>query len=85
MYAILSKVRISLIGTMAYVAIYIAGGTAYDVSWLIDFLPAYLYPRGERKITEWLVAGVSLGGGSAWTVLKNGSFVTYSLGIMVNK
>ncbi|KDQ15854.1 hypothetical protein BOTBODRAFT_173524 [Botryobasidium botryosum FD-172 SS1] len=46
-------------------------GTARDVSFLIDFLPAYLYPLDEREIVEWAVAGVSLGGHSAWVLLKD--------------
>jgi predicted esterase len=46
-------------------------GTANDVSWLIDFLPPYLFPEDERQITEWMVAGISLGGHSTWIVLKN--------------
>ncbi|KAJ7178722.1 Alpha/Beta hydrolase protein [Mycena crocata] len=41
-------------------------GTAKDVSFLIDFIPSYLFPMGERNIVEWGVAGVSLGGHSAW-------------------
>jgi len=49
-------------------------GTARDVSYLIDFLPAYLFPRGvpgfEGDI-EWLVAGISLGGHASWIVLRN--------------
>jgi len=43
-------------------------GTARDVSFLIDFLPAYLYPLEERTIT-WGVAGISLGGHSTWLSL----------------
>ncbi|KAI3604803.1 hypothetical protein WG66_008611 [Moniliophthora roreri] len=31
-------------------------GTARDISFLIDFLPAYLFPNGETKIAEWGVA-----------------------------
>ena len=49
-----------------------AAGTAHDVSFLIDFLPAYLFPNEERTISQWLVTGISLGGHSTWIVLKNG-------------
>ncbi|KZT42247.1 hypothetical protein SISSUDRAFT_1125905 [Sistotremastrum suecicum HHB10207 ss-3] len=49
----------------------IYNGTARDVSFLIDFLPAYLYPNGERQIVEWVTAGVSLGGHATWLVLRN--------------
>ncbi|KAG8908495.1 hypothetical protein FRB99_005853 [Tulasnella sp. 403] len=47
-------------------------GAASDVSFLIDFLPAYLYPNGEREIVDWGVIGISLGGHAAWIVLKDG-------------
>jgi len=46
-------------------------GTASDVSFLIDFLPAYLLPSGAREIKEWMVAGISLGGHSTWIVLRD--------------
>ncbi|KAI0667819.1 Alpha/Beta hydrolase protein, partial [Trametes maxima] len=45
--------------------------TAADVSFLIDFLPAYLFPNDERAVGKWLVAGISLGGHATWIVLKN--------------
>jgi len=41
-------------------------GTAQDVSFLIDYLEAHLFPAGERTIVEWGVAGISLGGHSTW-------------------
>ncbi|TFK40093.1 Alpha/Beta hydrolase protein [Crucibulum laeve] len=47
----------------------IQSGTARDVSFVIDFLPAYLYPMGDRAIVEWGVAGISLGGHSTWLSL----------------
>ncbi|KAJ6577283.1 Alpha/Beta hydrolase protein [Mycena capillaripes] len=43
-------------------------GTAQDVSFVMDFLEAYLFPMGERSIVEWGVAGISLGGHSTWMV-----------------
>ncbi|KAK7678524.1 hypothetical protein QCA50_018396 [Cerrena zonata] len=46
-------------------------GSAQDVSFLIDFLPAFLYPNGEMSIQQWSVSGVSLGGHSAWITLRN--------------
>lgn len=52
-------------------------GTARDVSFLIDFLPAYLYPDGERQIKQWGVIGVSLGGHSTWIALKDGRCFAY--------
>lgn len=36
------------------------------MSFLIDFLPSFLYPNDERTIIEWGVAGISLGGHSTW-------------------
>lgn len=47
-------------------------GTARDVSFLIDFLPSFLYPNDERTIIEWGVAGISLGGHSTWIGLCTG-------------
>jgi len=48
------------------------GGTAADVSFLIDFLPAYLFPMDDRSIYVWGVAGKSLGGHSTWLILAHG-------------
>ncbi|TFY72055.1 hypothetical protein EVG20_g976 [Dentipellis fragilis] len=45
-------------------------GSARDVSFVIDFLPLYLFPHGERTIVEWAVAGTSLGAQAVWLVLK---------------
>ena len=50
-------------------------GTANDVSFLIDYLPAYLFPLGERTVDRWGVAGISLGGHSAWILLGGGEIV----------
>ncbi|KAG5637968.1 hypothetical protein H0H81_002412 [Sphagnurus paluster] len=42
-------------------------GTARDVTLLIDFLPAFLYPDDKpHPIVEWGVAGISLGGHATW-------------------
>ena len=30
-----------------------------DVSFLIDFLPAFLFPAGERTITDFFISGQS--------------------------
>ncbi|BFZ53266.1 hypothetical protein PYCC9005_000289 [Savitreella phatthalungensis] len=46
-------------------------GTAQDCSLLIDYLPSYLFPRGQRRIVEWACAGISLGGHATWLVLSN--------------
>ena len=50
-----------------------AVGTARDISFVIDFLPAYLFPNEERSIAEWAVAGISLGGQTMWLVFKDGA------------
>ncbi|PKX91585.1 uncharacterized protein P174DRAFT_491878 [Aspergillus novofumigatus IBT 16806] len=44
-------------------------GTARDVSLLMDYLPAYVFPQGERTISKHMVLGVSLGGHAAWSCL----------------
>ncbi|THH16654.1 hypothetical protein EW146_g4015 [Bondarzewia mesenterica] len=46
-------------------------GTARDISFLIDFLPSYLFPNDENTIVTWAVAGISLGGHSTWLALRN--------------
>jgi hypothetical protein len=46
-------------------------GTSQDVSFLVDFLPSYLFPHDERTIARWAVTGKSLGGHAAWHVLAN--------------
>ncbi|THH27500.1 hypothetical protein EUX98_g6690 [Antrodiella citrinella] len=45
-------------------------GTSRDVSFLIDFLPSYLYPSKEKTVSQWLIAGISLGGHSTWISLR---------------
>ncbi|KAG8880977.1 hypothetical protein FRB97_000301 [Tulasnella sp. 331] len=57
-------------------------GTSRDVSFLIDFLPAYVFPNGEREIIDWGVIGVSLGGHSTWTVLMEDTRVTMGVPII---
>ncbi|KAG9034912.1 hypothetical protein FS837_002085 [Tulasnella sp. UAMH 9824] len=56
-------------------------GAAKDISFLIDFLPSYLYPNGERNVVDWGIIGLSLGGDASWIVLKDDPRVT--LGIPV--
>ncbi|WWC90998.1 uncharacterized protein L201_005937 [Kwoniella dendrophila CBS 6074] len=45
-------------------------GGAQDVQLVIDFLAAYLFPRGEKVIEEWIATGVSLGGHVTWRLLR---------------
>jgi len=43
------------------------------VSFIIDYLPAFVFPRDERLITSWIACGRSLGGHSTWHVLASTS------------
>jgi len=55
----------------------LVAGTARDVSFMIDFLPSYLFPHEESKIDSWGVAGISLGGHSTWIILSQGIVPIY--------
>jgi pimeloyl-ACP methyl ester carboxylesterase len=44
-------------------------GTARDVSLLIDYLPACIFPKSEYNISTHLALGVSLGGHATWSCL----------------
>jgi len=44
-------------------------GTTRDITMLMDFLPAYLYPYNEEGILEYGVLGVSQGGHASWMSL----------------
>ncbi|KAJ7573852.1 Alpha/Beta hydrolase protein [Mycena floridula] len=57
-------------------------GTAKDLSFLIDFLPAYLFPQGGRTIEEFGVAGISLGGHSTWIALAQEPRITIGIPII---
>lgn len=46
-------------------------GTASDVSLTIDYLETFLYPKGDHTLTQFLCAGISLGGHSTWLVLSH--------------
>lgn len=46
-------------------------GTQHDISYLLDFLPAFLFPLGEKTIDEYFVTGVSLGGHATWATLRH--------------
>lgn len=50
----------------------ITAGTHRDISFLIDFLPSYLFPHGEQTIERWMLAGISLGGHATWHALQHG-------------
>ncbi|KZT59542.1 hypothetical protein CALCODRAFT_507427 [Calocera cornea HHB12733] len=57
-------------------------GTGRDISFLIDFLPPYLYPNDERTIDVWIAAGVSLGGHATWVALANEPRITIGIPII---
>ncbi|EPS93675.1 hypothetical protein FOMPIDRAFT_1135699 [Fomitopsis schrenkii] len=57
-------------------------GTSKDVSFLIDYLPSYLYPSGERTISQWLIGGISLGGHAAWYTLRHEPRINLSIPII---
>jgi len=46
-------------------------GAVKDLSFLIDFLPSYIFPNDERAINEWVLAGFSLGGHATWLGLRH--------------
>ena len=50
-----------------------------DVSFLIDVLPAYVFPNDERTIGEWVLAGFSLGGHATWLGLRHGAYTPPTL------
>jgi len=52
-------------------------GTAQDVSLLVDFLPAALFPRDEHHISRWVCMGTSLGGHSTWIAGSLNPKLTY--------
>lgn len=39
---------------------------------IMRFLNPYLFPNGEREITEWMATGISLGGNTVWRLLREG-------------
>ncbi|GAA5842896.1 hypothetical protein JCM9279_004021 [Rhodotorula babjevae] len=56
-------------------------GTARDVSFLVDFLPAALFPNDERTVDDWYCAGISLGGHATWLALAHDPRI--SLGVPI--
>ena len=43
---------------------------------MIDYLPSFIFPKSERRISENLVLGVSLGGHAAWSCLLHEPRIT---------
>jgi len=59
----------------------VAGG-CHDVSLIIDFLAAYLFPNGERVIDEFIPTGCSLGGNVTWRLTRYEPRVNISIPII---
>ncbi|WVQ93019.1 hypothetical protein IAU59_000082 [Kwoniella sp. CBS 9459] len=45
-------------------------GGFHDVQLIMDFLAAYIFPMGEKKIEEFIMTGISLGGHVTWRLLR---------------
>ncbi|KAK4689374.1 hypothetical protein P7C73_g716, partial [Tremellales sp. Uapishka_1] len=45
-------------------------GAKQDVSFIIDFIAAYLFPNGEKVVEEYMATGISLGGHATWLLLR---------------
>jgi hypothetical protein len=63
---------------LAHMATTITGGKQ-DHQLVMDFLPAALFPKEERKVVEWLSAGVSMGGHVTWRLLREGKYLCVRL------
>ena len=46
-------------------------GTSKDVSLMVNFLPHYLFPRGDVRVANWICTGISLGGHATYCVLSD--------------
>ncbi|KAL7421065.1 hypothetical protein Q5752_003949 [Cryptotrichosporon argae] len=57
-------------------------GAGHDVSLVVDFLPAYLFPNAERAVEEWIVTGISLGGNAAWKILRDDPHINIGIPII---
>lgn len=48
-------------------------GGLKDQQYLLDTLPAFLWPSDERKVEEWVACGMSMGGHQTWRLLRDGT------------
>lgn len=46
-------------------------GAVHDHQFVMDNLPQYLFPYGEKRVVEWMTCGVSLGGHVNWRMLAD--------------
>lgn len=54
-------------------------GTARDVSLIIDYIDAYIFPTSDQKINTNIALGVSLGGHSTWSLAFHEPRITSAL------
>ncbi|ORZ31636.1 Alpha/Beta hydrolase protein [Catenaria anguillulae PL171] len=57
-------------------------GTAKDISFLIDHLPAALEVDGRVRVVEWGVSGISLGGHSSLLAVMNDARISFAIPIV---
>lgn len=55
---------------------------AQDQKFIMEFLPSYLFPKGERTIDEFVPAGVSMGGHAVWRLLRHDPSVRFGIPII---
>jgi hypothetical protein len=58
-------------GRLSHMAMTVTGGKQ-DHQLIMDFLPGYLFPNDERRVAEFMSAGVSMGGHVTWRLLREG-------------
>ncbi|CAD6572983.1 MAG: hypothetical protein TREMPRED_000703 [Tremellales sp. Tagirdzhanova-0007] len=57
-------------------------GGCRDVSQVIDYIAAYLFPNGERVIDEYIATGVSMGGNVTWRLLREEPRINIAIPIL---
>ncbi|KAL9131361.1 MAG: hypothetical protein Q9217_000688 [Psora testacea] len=57
-------------------------GTVVDTAHLMAYIPSYIFPQEEHKISNNMVCGVSLGGHAAWQCLVNLPAITAAISIV---
>lgn len=51
-------------------------GTSRDVSYLIDYIPSFLFPHDEHTVVDYGCVGVSLGGHATWMSMHQDDRIT---------
>ncbi|TIA78384.1 hypothetical protein E3P98_03858 [Wallemia ichthyophaga] len=57
-------------------------GTSRDVSYLIDYIPSFLFPHDQHNIVDYGCIGVSLGGHATWMSLHQDERITVGVPII---